>query len=55
VGDVARDRLSYLERCGFDAFDIAEERFNSDDLQAFSEISVSYQEKTTKEAEPSLA
>lgn len=55
IGDVARDRLAYLERCGFDAFDIAEERFNSDDLQAFSEISVSYQETVTQEAEPSLA
>jgi uncharacterized protein (DUF934 family) len=43
VGDVARDRLGYLERCGFDAFEIAEERFSPEDLKAFSEISVSYQ------------
>ncbi|SFC06529.1 Uncharacterized conserved protein, DUF934 family [Marinospirillum celere] len=55
IGDVARDRLAYLERCGFDAFDIAEERFNSDDLQAFSEISVSYQVETFEDAETAPA
>ena len=43
LGDVARDRLAYLEGCGFDAFEIANERFSPDDLKAFSEISVSYQ------------
>ena len=50
VGDVARDRLAYLESCGFDAFEIAEERFNPDDLQAFSEISVSYQAQAAEAA-----
>jgi len=55
VGDVARDRLAYLERCGFDAFEIAEERFNPDDLQAFSEISVSYQGEVLEDAETASA
>lgn len=42
VGAVARDRLSYLESCGFDAFEITVERFNNKDLQAFDEVEVSY-------------
>ncbi|WP_114417853.1 DUF934 domain-containing protein [Marinospirillum perlucidum] len=42
-GDVARDRLAYMERCGFDAFDIPAERFDATDLGAFTEISVHYQ------------
>ncbi|WP_404419641.1 DUF934 domain-containing protein [Marinospirillum sp.] len=55
VGDVARDRLAYLERCGFDAFEIAEERFNPEDLKAFSEISVSYQAKAAENVETTPA
>ncbi|RAU16736.1 hypothetical protein DN062_16530 [Nitrincola tibetensis] len=43
VGDVGRDRLGYLERCGFNAFLIAEEAYSDELLQAFSEISVHYQ------------
>ena len=44
VGEVARDRLAHLESCGFDAFDIPAERFKAEDLAAFSEVSVSYQQ-----------
>jgi len=55
VGDVARDRLAYLERCGFDAFEIAEERFSPEDLKAFSEISVSYQAKAAENVETTPA
>ena len=43
TGDVTRDRLAFLKRCGFDAFDIPEERFSSDLDRAFTEISVRYQ------------
>ncbi|WP_151703375.1 DUF934 domain-containing protein [Nitrincola alkalilacustris] len=43
VGDVSRDRLGYMERCGFNAWMISDERFSESDLQAFAEISVRYQ------------
>ncbi len=47
VGDVARDRLAYMESSGFNAFQIPEARFSSDDLRAFTEISVNYQGTAT--------
>lgn len=43
MGDVTRDRLAYLERCGFDALDVPEERFKDEVLNAFDEVSVRYQ------------
>lgn len=43
VGDVSRDRLGYMERCGFNAWLIPDARFAESDLQAFAEISVRYQ------------
>lgn len=43
VGDVTRDRLAYLERCGFDALNVPEERFKDEVLNAFDEVSVRYQ------------
>lgn len=42
VGAVARDRLAYLESCGFDTFEVPEGRFSEQDLQAFDEVEVSY-------------
>jgi len=43
IGDVTRDRLAFLTRCGFDAFDIPADRYNDDIADAFKEISVTYQ------------
>ncbi len=43
VGDVTRDRLAYLERCGFDALLVPEDRYAPDVLNAFEEVSVRYQ------------
>ena len=43
VGDVARDRLAYMQSSGFNAFLIPKERFSEDDLSAFTEVSVNYQ------------
>ncbi|MFP8967813.1 DUF934 domain-containing protein [Pokkaliibacter sp. CJK22405] len=43
VGDVSRDRLEYMARCGFDTFLIPEERFKPEVLAAFDDISVDYQ------------
>ncbi|HEY5717947.1 MAG TPA: DUF934 domain-containing protein [Motiliproteus sp.] len=43
VGDVTWDRLRFMARCGFDAFEIAADRYSDDMLRAFDEISVRYQ------------
>ncbi|MCV6587546.1 MAG: DUF934 domain-containing protein [Marinobacterium sp.] len=43
IGDVTRDRLAFLTRCGFDAFQIADDRYSDDILSALAEISVNYQ------------
>jgi len=43
VGDVTQDRLAHLERCGFDAFAIPEERYNPEMVDSFAEVSVRYQ------------
>lgn len=43
VGDVARDRLAYMQSSGFNAFLIPEDRFSAEDLSAFAEVSVNYQ------------
>ncbi|MEH6578274.1 MAG: DUF934 domain-containing protein [Amphritea sp.] len=43
VGVVTRDRLQHMERCGFDAFAIPEERYSEELVSAFGEVSVHYQ------------
>ena len=42
-GDVSRDRLEYMERCGFDAFAIPAERYDESMVNAFGEVAVHYQ------------
>lgn len=51
VGDIARDRLAHLEGCGFNAFVIPEERFKAEDLAAFNEVGVSYQQPNWQQKE----
>lgn len=43
IGDVLRDQLLYLERCGFDAFAVRADKDIRDALQAFGEFTVTYQ------------
>jgi len=43
TGDVGRDRIAYMERCGFTAIQISDEIYNADMLGAFTEISNYYQ------------
>ena len=43
VGDVSRDRLAFMERCGFDAFELRADCDPSDALGAFDEIADVYQ------------
>ncbi|MDO6564289.1 DUF934 domain-containing protein [Amphritea sp. 1_MG-2023] len=42
-GDVTRDRLDHMQRCGFDAFAIPDERYSDAILSAFDEVPVHYQ------------
>ncbi len=43
VGDVLRDQLFFMARCGFDAFEPRADRSLEDALMAFGEFSASYQ------------
>ncbi|CAN7472793.1 DUF934 domain-containing protein [Trinickia sp. LjRoot230] len=43
IGDVLRDQLNYMARCGFDAFAVRADKDIHDALRAFSEFSVQYQ------------
>jgi uncharacterized protein (DUF934 family) len=43
IGDIGRDQLAFLERCGFDAFALREGVSAADALAAFDEVSVEYQ------------
>jgi len=43
IGDVLRDQLFYLTRCGFDAFDLREDQDLQAALSAFDDFSESYQ------------
>jgi uncharacterized protein (DUF934 family) len=46
VGDVLRDQLYYMERCGFDAFELKPGKDIDGALRAFQEFSVTYQGAT---------
>jgi uncharacterized protein (DUF934 family) len=43
VGDVMRDQLFYMTRCGFDAFELKSTKSLEEALGAFNEYSVTYQ------------
>ena len=44
VGQVLRDQFLFMHRCGFDAFEVDETRFDIDDWkEALAEISIFYQ------------
>lgn len=43
VGDVLRDQIFYMHRCGFNAFDVREDRDINDALLAFDDFSLAYQ------------
>jgi uncharacterized protein (DUF934 family) len=46
TGDVLRDQIFYMHRCGFDAFEVRADRSIEDALKAFEEFSVVYQPGT---------
>jgi uncharacterized protein (DUF934 family) len=43
IGDVLRDQLEYMRRCGFDAFCVRADKNIDDAIKGFSELSVRYQ------------
>ncbi len=43
VGDVLRDQLFFMQRCGFDTFEPRPDQNLDDLLEAFSEFTVTYQ------------
>lgn len=43
VGDVLRDQLNYMRRCGFDAFAVRADKDINDAIKSFSHYSVQYQ------------
>jgi uncharacterized protein (DUF934 family) len=43
VGNVLRDQLFYMHRCGFDAFELQPGKSIQEALEAFGELSVRYQ------------
>jgi uncharacterized protein (DUF934 family) len=46
VGDVLQDQLFFMQRCGFDAFELRPDRHLEDALEAFTEFTVTYQAAT---------
>jgi uncharacterized protein (DUF934 family) len=46
TGDVLRDQMLYMRRCGFDTFEVRPDRSLEDALKAFSEYSIVYQAAT---------
>ncbi|EDX89525.1 MULTISPECIES: DUF934 domain-containing protein [unclassified Alcanivorax] len=43
TGDVLRDQLFYMTRCGFNAFEVREDRSIEEALQGLKDFSVTYQ------------
>lgn len=43
TGDVLRDQLRYMWRCGFDAFEVRADKSIEDALHAFDEFTIDYQ------------
>ena len=48
VGDVLRDQLRYMERCGYDAFELKDGKDLREALGGFGEFSVEYQGDATE-------
>lgn len=48
IGDVLRDQLYYMSRCGFDAFELRQDQDPEVCLQAFSDFKTGYQASITE-------
>jgi uncharacterized protein (DUF934 family) len=49
VGDVLRDQIAFMRRCGIDAFELRADRSAEDALAAFGEFTVAYQAAADEE------
>ncbi len=49
VGDVLRDQVFYMQRCGFNAFEMREDQDLNSVLKAFDEMTVTYQPSTDED------
>ncbi len=49
TGDVLQDQLFYMQRCGFDAFEVREDQDMASALKAFEEMTVTYQPAADEE------
>ncbi len=49
VGDVLRDQVFYMQRCGFNAFEMREDQNLESTLKAFDEMTVTYQPSTDED------
>ncbi len=52
IGDVLRDQLTFMFRCGFDAYAVREDKDIHDALKAFDEFTVQYQGAVDEPAPP---
>ncbi|MEM5276539.1 DUF934 domain-containing protein [Cupriavidus taiwanensis] len=43
IGDVLRDQLNFMKRCGFDAFAVRADKSIDDAIKGFTEFTVTYQ------------
>ncbi|AQV95387.1 oxidoreductase [Cupriavidus necator] len=43
IGDVLRDQLNFMKRCGFDAFAVRADKSIDDAIKGFTEFTVAYQ------------
>jgi len=48
VGDVLRDQLYYMQKCGFDSFELSDGVKTEDALSAFSDFHTGYQSTVTE-------
>ncbi len=49
VGDVLRDQIFYMHRCGFNSFVVREDRSVEDALKAFDDFTITYQSAADEE------
>jgi uncharacterized protein (DUF934 family) len=48
IGDVLRDQLYYMQKCGFDSFDLSDGVKTEDAMSAFSDFHTGYQSTVTE-------
>lgn len=52
TGNVLRDQIAFMERCGFDAFQVAQGKSLEQALEGFKDFSVTYQDAISPRTSP---